>query len=89
MDVLKSIEDVFVIEDVKNLRADFAKTVSHWIQKTDKNWEKLVNHYGLKMTRGIKGVNSNMFGMAEEGYMQIYQFVLSKNGLITGYQTTV
>ncbi|RWS19100.1 Cyclopropane-fatty-acyl-phospholipid synthase-like protein, partial [Leptotrombidium deliense] len=84
-----SIEDMFVIEDVKNLRADFAKTVWHWIQKTDKNWEKLVNHCGLKMTRGIKGVNSNTFGMVEEGYMQIYQFVLSKNGLITGYQTTV
>ncbi|CAL8087549.1 unnamed protein product [Orchesella dallaii] len=87
LDVAKSIEDLFVIEDWHNFGLDFAKTANAWRRNFQDNWtSQLGQKYGEKFFRLYKLfiiITEATFKLRK---MQLWQLVLSKDGLKWEYR---
>ena len=82
----KAIEKIFIMEDWHSFGADYDKTVMAWYNNFIKNWDKLKNKYSERFFRMWKYFLLSGAGSFRSGRgMQLWQLVLSKNGLPGGY----
>jgi len=86
----KAYEGLFVMEDWHNFGKDYDKTLMEWHKNFNKNWKKLNekhkeyderfkrmwNYYLLSSAGGFRSRKS-----------QLWQIVLSKNGILNGYNS--
>lgn len=87
----KAMEDLFVLEDLHNFGADYDKTLMAWHQNFNAHWAhikddvstddkqqffRLWNYYLLSCAGAFRARS-----------MQLWQMVLSPNGVINGYQS--
>jgi cyclopropane-fatty-acyl-phospholipid synthase len=82
----KSVEGLFVIEDLHNFGNDYDKTLMAWYNNFELNWDKLKNKYGdrfLRMWRYFLLSSAGAFRARNKN--QLWQIVLSKNGVLGGY----
>ncbi|ODM97097.1 Cyclopropane-fatty-acyl-phospholipid synthase [Orchesella cincta] len=88
MDICKAIEKLWIIEDLHNFGPDYATTLSEWEKNFDAAWpEKLRLKYGDRFYRMWKIYLSMAQGFFASRAFQLYQIVLSKDGLPEGYQS--
>ncbi|OGG78477.1 cyclopropane-fatty-acyl-phospholipid synthase [Candidatus Kaiserbacteria bacterium RIFCSPLOWO2_01_FULL_52_12b] len=82
----KTIERVFVMEDWHNFGIDYDKTLLAWFKNFDAAWPKLREKYGDRFYRMWKYYLLSCAGAARAREMQLWQIVLSKNGVPGGYR---
>jgi cyclopropane-fatty-acyl-phospholipid synthase len=84
----KAIENLFVLEDWHNFGADYDKTLMAWYNNFENNWEKIRNNYSDRFYRMWKYfLLSSAGSFRSRRKSQLWQIVLSKNGVPGGYQT--
>ena len=84
----KAIEGLFVMEDWHNIGADYDKTLMAWYQNFKNNWDKLEKKYGEGFYRMWKYfLLSSAGAFRARNKNQLWQIVLSKNGVSGGYNS--
>jgi cyclopropane-fatty-acyl-phospholipid synthase len=84
----KAIEKFFVMEDWHNFGADYDKTLIAWYDNFNKNWDKIKNKYSERFFRMWKYFLLSAAGSFRSRRRdQLWQIVLSKNGILGGYQS--
>ncbi len=81
----KAIEGRFLIEDLHNFGADYDKTLMAWFQNFDAAWPRLKEKYGDRFYRMWKYYLLTCAGGFRARDIQLWQIVLSRNGVPGGY----
>jgi len=79
-------EKRFVIEDWHNFGHDYSKTLIAWTENFKKNWPTIEAKYGDKFFRMWTYYLQFSAGCFQSRRFQLWQVVLSKNGIEGGYQ---
>jgi cyclopropane-fatty-acyl-phospholipid synthase len=83
----KSVEGLFVMEDWHNLNTDYEKTLFAWLENFETNWPKIQANYPGNFYRMWKYYLLSCAGSFRARNMQLWQVVLSKNGVLGNYQS--
>ncbi|TAK65141.1 cyclopropane fatty acyl phospholipid synthase [Methylobacter sp.] len=83
--ISKAIEGKFVVEDWHSFGADYDKTLMCWFENVSKNWESLADNYDDRFFRMWKYYLLSCAGAFRARGNQLWQIVLSKNGVQGGY----
>ena len=83
----KAAEGLFIIEDLHNFGADYEKTLMSWFNNFNNSWEKLKEKYDERFYRMWKYYLLSCAGSFRARRNQLWQIVLSKNGIPGGYQS--
>jgi cyclopropane-fatty-acyl-phospholipid synthase len=84
----KAIDKLFVMEDWHNFGSDYDKTLMAWYSNFVSNWDKIKNHYSERFFRMWKYFLLSLAGsFRSRKRNQLWQIVLSKNGVPGGYQS--
>ena len=84
----KAVEGFFVIEDLHNFGANYDKTLMAWYNNFEASWNQLKNKYGERFYRMWKYfLLSSAGAFRSRNKNQLWQIVLSKNGVLSGYQS--
>lgn len=83
----KAAEGLFVMEDWHNFGTDYAKTLMHWFDNFNSNWDKIKDdkNYTDRFYRMWKYYLLCCSGSFQARKMQLWQIVMSKDGLTEGY----
>jgi cyclopropane-fatty-acyl-phospholipid synthase len=84
----KAIEGLFVMEDWHNIGADYDKTLMAWYDNFKNSWNKIKDKYDERFYRMWKYfLISSAGAFRARSRNQLWQIVLSKNGILGGYQS--
>jgi len=83
----QSIEGLFVMEDWHNISADYDTTLVAWFNNFDKNWDKIKANYPDPFYKMWKYYLLSCAGSFRSRTLQLWQVVLSKNGVPGGYES--
>jgi len=83
----KAVEDIFVVEDWHNFSVDYEKTLLAWRDNFEKAWPGLSKKYSPKFYRMWTYYLSCYAGAFRARDNQLWQIVLSKGGLLGGYDS--
>jgi cyclopropane-fatty-acyl-phospholipid synthase len=84
----KAIENLFVLEDLQNIGADYDKTLMAWYNNFETNWRKIEEKYGNRFFRMWKYfLLSSAGAFRARNKNQVWQIVLSKKGVLGGYKS--
>ncbi|NNM83946.1 cyclopropane fatty acyl phospholipid synthase [Candidatus Parcubacteria bacterium] len=81
----KAIERLFIVEDLHNFGADYDTTLLAWFRNFDAVWPKLQGEYGDRFYRMWKYYLLSCAGAFRAREVQLWQVVLSPNGVPGGY----
>ncbi len=84
----KSIEGLFVMEDWHNFGADYDKTLMAWQKNFEDNWDKISPQYSERFRRMWNYYLLSFAGSFRARNIQLWQIVLSKDGVPGGYKST-
>lgn len=83
----RAIEDLFIMEDWHNFRSDYDKTLMAWYNNFATKWDEIKDRYSERFFRMWKYfLLSNAGSFRSGNHNQLWQIVLSKNGIPGGYQ---
>jgi len=86
--IAKSIEGIFVMEDWHNFGADYDKTLLAWYENFNKSWDEIKSNYSERFYRMWKYfLLSSAGSFRARNKNQLWQIVLSKNGVLGGYKS--
>ncbi|MEM8843752.1 MAG: cyclopropane fatty acyl phospholipid synthase [Pseudomonadota bacterium] len=85
-EISKATEKLFVIEDMHNFGAYYDKTLMAWYENFDAGWDELKNDYSERFYRMWKYYLLSCAGSFRARSMQLWQLVLSKNGVQGVYE---
>jgi len=83
--IAKAIEGKFVMEDWHNFGADYDKTLISWFENFSANWETIKSNYDDQFFLMWKYYLLSCAGAFRARGNQLWQIVLSKNGVRGGY----
>lgn len=83
----RAAEGLFVIEDLHNFGADYDKTLMAWFENFEQNWPQYQEQYGDRFYRMWKYYLLACAGSFRARKNQLWQIVLSKNGVPGGYNS--
>lgn len=83
--ITKSVEKLFVVEEVYNFGADYDQTLMAWFKNFETSWPQLREKYGDRFYRMWKFYLLVCAGMFRARFISDWQIVLSKNGVPGGY----
>ena len=78
-------DGLFVVEDVHNLSADYDKTLMAWHANFEAMWPKFKNQYGERFYRMWRYYLLSCAGAFRARDIQLWQWVLSKEGIVGGF----
>lgn len=81
----KAMEKIFVMEDWHNFGPDYDKTLMAWFENFDRHWPELSAKYGDTFYRMWKFYLLSCAATFRARRSQLWQIVLSKNGVPGGY----
>ena len=84
-DISMAFDKYFVLEDFHSFGPDYDKTLMAWFQNFDSNWKDLRDKYGDRFYRMWKYYLLGCAGAFRARNIQLWQLVLSKNGVAGGY----
>ncbi len=84
--IARAIEGRFIVEDLHNFGADYDKTLMAWYQNFQRHWPKFSEQYGEKFYRMWKYYLLSCAGAFRARDIQLWQWVLSKKGVLGGYR---
>ncbi|MHB8652171.1 MAG: cyclopropane fatty acyl phospholipid synthase [Minisyncoccota bacterium] len=76
---------LFVVEDWHNFGADYDKTLMAWNDNVEARWEELQGTYGDRFHRMWTYFLLSFAGAFRARDIQLWQIVLSRNGIVGGY----
>ena len=82
-----SIGDLFVMEDWHSFGEYYDKTLLAWFENFERSWEELKTKYDERFYRMWKYYLLSCAGAFRARKNQLWQIVLSKNGVPNGYQS--
>ncbi len=82
-----SIEHLFIMEDWHNFGPNYDKTLMAWFSNFDASWPTLKENYPPTFYRMWKYYLLSCAGAFRAREIQLWQVVLSKSGVLGGYQT--
>jgi len=85
--ICAGIEGLFVLEDWHSFGADYDTTLMHWFQNFDKSWGVIKKEYGERFYRMWKYYLLSCAGCFRARENQLWQIVLSANGVPGGYKS--
>lgn len=80
-----AVDGLFVIEDVHNFGADYDKTLMAWHANFEAAWPKLASGYDEAFYRRWRYYLLSCAGAFRARDLQLWQIVLSKQGVLGGY----
>lgn len=80
-----SIENLFVMEDWHNFGSDYDKTLMAWYNNVKNGWDNIKSDYDDRFYRMWKYYLLSCAGSFRARHNQLWQIVLSKNGVFGGY----
>jgi cyclopropane-fatty-acyl-phospholipid synthase len=83
----KSIESRFVMEDWHNFGPDYDRTLMSWWSRFDENWDKLKSDYDQRFYRMWRFYILSCAGVFRSRANQLWQIVLTPNGIPGGFQS--
>jgi len=83
----RAVDRRFVIEDVHNFGADYDATLLAWAENVERHWTQLRDKYDERFHRMWRYYLLTCAGAFRSRAYQVWQMVLSKNGVIGGYQS--
>lgn len=83
--IAKAIEGKFVLEDWHNFGADYDKTLMCWFDNFLEHWHSIKDNYDERFFRMWKYYLLSCAGAFRARDNQLWQLVLSKNGVRGGY----
>jgi cyclopropane-fatty-acyl-phospholipid synthase len=83
----KSIEGLFVMEDWHNFGPDYDSTLQHWFSNFNAHWPEIKEQYGERFYRMWKYYLLSCAGAFRARSIQLWEVVLSKDGIPGGYET--
>lgn len=83
--IATSIEGLFVAEDLHNFGADYDRTLMAWLHNFDKNWHMFSEELGDRFYKMWKYYLLSCAGTFRARDIQLWQWVLSKKGVLGGY----
>jgi len=84
----KAIEGLFIMEDWHNFGAYYSKTLMAWYENFNKTWDKIKSNYSERFYRMWKYfLLSSAGAFRARAKNQLWQIVLSKKGVIGGYES--
>lgn len=86
-DLLRALDETFVVEDWHNFGYDAFKTFEAWEKNLEKAWSKLVFRYGDEFRRMWMLYLHAFQAMWKTRAGQVWQIVLTKDGHKEGYQS--
>ncbi|WP_293778474.1 cyclopropane fatty acyl phospholipid synthase [uncultured Oxalicibacterium sp.] len=84
-----ALDDLFVLEDLHSFGADYDKTLIAWFQNFDRAWPAFSEKLGQRFYRMWKYYLLSCAGAFRARDIQLWQLVLSKEGLPGGYRRPV
>ena len=85
--VADSAEGLFVVEDMHNFGVDYDKTLMAWAKNFEKEWPKLREKYDDRFYRMWRYYLYSCAGAFRARTLQLWQFVLSPQGVEGGYKS--
>ena len=79
-------EGLFVIEDLHNFGADYDKTLLAWHKNFNTHWDSIKENYSDRFYRMWTYYLLSCAGGFRSRSLQLWQFVMSPEGQINGYQ---
>lgn len=83
--VTDAAEELFVVEDLHNFGADYDRTLMAWHEKFEAAWPQFAESYGERFYRMWRYYLLSCAGAFRARDIQLWQFVLSKKGMLGGY----
>ncbi|MCA1770523.1 MAG: cyclopropane fatty acyl phospholipid synthase [Halomonas sp.] len=83
--VTDAAEELFVVEDVHNFGADYDRTLMAWYENFEAAWPQFSEAYGERFYRMWRYYLLSCAGAFRARDIQLWQFVLSKKGVLGGY----
>lgn len=84
--VVEASEPLFVVEDVHNFGADYDKTLMAWHANFEANWPNFRDRFDDAFYRMWRYYLLSCAGAFRAREIQLWQFVLSKRGVVGGYE---
>jgi cyclopropane-fatty-acyl-phospholipid synthase len=82
-----AIENLFIVEDWHNFGSDYDKTLLAWYNNFNSNWNTIKDKYSERFYRMWKYYLLFIAGTFRARRNQLWQIVLSKNGIPGGYES--
>ena len=83
-----AMEGVFIIEDLHNFGADYDETLMAWYNNFNDNWNVIKDKYNERFYKMWKYfLLSSAGAFRARSKDQLWQIVLSKNGILNGYNS--
>ncbi len=83
----EAIDRLFILEDWHNFGADYDKTLMAWWANFEKGWPEIKAHYSERFYRMWRYYLLCMAGTFRARENQLWQIVLTKKGIVGGYQS--
>lgn len=85
--ISQAINGLFIIEDWHNFGYDYYKTLIAWHKNFDDNWDVIKSNYNERFYRMWRYYLLSCAGSFKARKLQLWQIVLSKNGVSGGYNS--
>lgn len=85
--IARAAERRFVVEDLHNFGADYDKTLMAWYNNFNAAWPDLSGAYTRRFSRMWRFYLLSCAGMFRARSIQLWQIVLSKRGVLGGYES--
>lgn len=82
-----AIEDIFVMEDWHNFGAYYDQTLMAWHENFNRYWPEIMPYFNERFKRMWNFYLLTSAGAFRARYLQLWQIVLSKKGVLGGYQS--
>jgi len=87
--IAQAVEGQFVVEDLHNFGADYDRTLMAWFDNFNHHWLEFNTEYGSEFYRKWSYYLLSCAGAFRARDIQLWQWVLSKQGIVGGYQRPV
>ncbi|MFH0928721.1 MAG: cyclopropane fatty acyl phospholipid synthase, partial [bacterium] len=85
--ISRAVEGLFVVEDWHNFGADYDKTLMAWHRNFEASWDNLKINYSERFHRMWRYYLLACAGSFRARNNQLWQIILSKRGVLGGYQS--
>ncbi|MCB9992606.1 MAG: cyclopropane fatty acyl phospholipid synthase [Hyphomicrobiaceae bacterium] len=85
--ISRALEHLFVIEDWHNFGADYDRTLMSWYERFEAAWPELKDNYDEVFRRMWRYYLLSFAGVFRARRTQLWQLVLSRNGVAGGYRS--
>lgn len=81
-----AIEHIFLVEDLHNFGTYYDPTLMAWFENFDRHWDELKEEYGERFYRMWRYYLLSNAGSFRARHNQLWQIVMSKKGVLGGYE---